>query len=127
MLASVPAGWLWLMAAAATAVHVAALARWIPLRRFRAAYPLIIVGCGAGAVAYGRTEGFTLAAMLAMYAFSLAGLTVGLFPTRKLFTAWALEMNSGVTRDRYDVPRSHIAFCVVCVSVMALAAFALTR
>ncbi|TFI26622.1 hypothetical protein E4P36_16025 [Streptomyces sp. 4R-3d] len=65
--------------------------------------------------------------MLAMYAFSLAGLTVGLFPTRKLFTAWALEMNSGVTRDRYDVPRSHIAFCVVCVGVMALAAFALTR
>lgn len=127
MLASAPTGWLWLMATAATAVHVAAMARWIPLRRFRIAYPLIIVACGAGAVAYGRTEGFMLPAMLAMYAFSLVGLTLGLFPTRELFTTWALEMNSGVTRARYDVPRRHIVFCVVSVSLMALAAFALTR
>lgn len=32
-----------------------------------------------------------------------------------------------MTRDRYDVPPAHIVFRVVCVVVMALAAFVLTR
>ncbi|MFD3525786.1 hypothetical protein [Streptomyces sp. NPDC058653] len=127
MLAPVPTGWFWLLAAAVTVVHAAAMARWIPLRRFRYVYPCVIVACGAGAVLYGRSDGYTLPSMLAMYAFSIAGLTIGLFPTRRLFTAWAREMNNGVTRERYDVPPAHIVFCVGSVVVMALAAFALTR
>jgi hypothetical protein len=106
VLASVATEWLWLMAVAATAVHCSAMAVWIPLRIVRLTYPPVIVGCGMGAVAYGQSGGSTLASMLAMYAFALIGLTIGMFPTRKLFTMWAREIDRGVTRARYDYPRS---------------------
>ncbi|WP_251060367.1 hypothetical protein [Streptomyces sp. ISL-100] len=127
MLASVATGWLWLMAAAATVIHCSAMAKWIPRRKFRMVYPFIITGCGIGTIAFGQLRGFTLAAMIALYSFSLIGLTVGLFPSRKLFTMWAHELNEGVTRERYDFPRWHVPFSIFCVIVMLIAASVLTR
>ncbi|MCT9081440.1 hypothetical protein [Streptomyces fulvoviolaceus] len=127
MLASVATEWLWLMAATATVVHCGAMARWIPVQRFWRAYPFIWVLCLAGMIAVGRSAGFSLAAMLVMYAFSLIGLTIGMFPSRKLFTRWSAEINAGETPEDYDYPRSHLTFCVVVVVVMLFAAFALTR
>lgn len=127
MLASVAIGWLWLMAAAATVVHCSAMAKWIPRRKFRMVYPFIIVGCGIAAIALGRGNELTPAAMLALYSFSLIGLTIGFFPSRKLLTMWTHEINEGVTREKYEWPRSHLVFCCACVVVMAVAATALTR
>ncbi|MER5604386.1 hypothetical protein [Streptomyces sp. NPDC002265] len=127
MLASVSIEWLWLLAAAATVIHCFAMARWIPVRKLSVAYPFVIVVCGIGAGAFGRRAGFGLDAMLVMYAFALLGLTIGLFPTRKLFRTWADEIGNGVTRDRYDYPRLHLVFCVVVVVALLAAGFALTR
>ncbi|MFF3405884.1 hypothetical protein ACFYW8_06650 [Streptomyces sp. NPDC002742] len=126
MLSSVPIEWLWLLALAATVIHCSAMATWIPVRRFRVAYPFVMVGCGAGAVAVGLSH-FGPAAMLVMYAFTLIGLTIGLFPTRKLFMAYAHEIDNGVTPARFDHPRSHLVFCVVVVVALLFAGFALTR
>ncbi|MGY0065025.1 hypothetical protein ACWY4P_52820 [Streptomyces sp. LZ34] len=103
------------------------MARWIPVQKFWTVYPFIWVLCGAGAVAIGVRLGFALAEMLIMCSFALIGLTIGMFPTRKLFAMWAHEINTGVTRERYDYPRSHLAFCGVSVIVMLLAAFLLAR
>ncbi|WP_437579398.1 hypothetical protein [Sorangium sp. So ce887] len=110
MFASVAAGWLWLMAAAATVIYCSTMAMWIPLRKFRMTYPLIIFGCGIGMVAFGQQRGFTLTSMLALHSFSLIGLTIRMVPTRKLFTMWTHEINEGVIRERYDCPRSRLTF-----------------
>ncbi|MFE9440994.1 hypothetical protein ACFYO2_18730 [Streptomyces sp. NPDC006602] len=127
MLTSVATEWLWLMAATATVVHCSAMARWIPVRRFWVAYPFIWVLCLAGMIAVGQAQGFSLAAMLVGYAFALIGLTVGMFPSRKLFVGGTTEINEGETRETYDYPRSHLAFCVIITVLMLFAAFALTR
>ncbi|MFJ6831993.1 hypothetical protein [Streptomyces sp. NPDC091209] len=127
MLASVSTEWLWLLAMAATVIHCSAMAKWIPVQKFWTVYPSIMVGCGTGAGAVGLRSGFGLGAMLVLCAFALIGLTIGLFPTRKLLTAWAQEINNGVTRDRYDYPRSHVVFCIVVVVALLIAGFALTR
>ncbi|MBL1082263.1 hypothetical protein JK359_09745 [Streptomyces actinomycinicus] len=65
--------------------------------------------------------------MLAVCSFALIGLTIGMYPTRKLFTEWAHEINQGETRERYDYPRTHLAFCGVSVLVMTAAAILLAR
>ncbi|KOU66475.1 hypothetical protein ADK57_18495 [Streptomyces sp. MMG1533] len=65
--------------------------------------------------------------MLVGYAFALIGLTVGMFPSRKLLRRWSTEINAGETHETYDYPRSHLTFCVVITVVMLFAAFALTR
>ncbi|AYN43395.1 hypothetical protein D9753_00920 [Streptomyces dangxiongensis] len=65
--------------------------------------------------------------MLVVCSFALIGLTIGMYPTRKLFAEWAREINRGVTRERYDYPRSHLAFCGASVLVMSAAAILLAR
>ncbi|MEU2429906.1 hypothetical protein ABZ611_10355 [Streptomyces sp. NPDC007861] len=127
MLASVPTVWLWLMAAAATAVACTALGAWIPDRKFRIWLPVILVVCGLGMAAYGRLFGHELGQMLVLYSFTLIGLTIGLFPTRKLMTTYAEEINRGVKRESYAYPRSHMVFLVFVVVAMAFAAFVLTQ
>jgi hypothetical protein len=107
MLATVATQWLLLMAAAATVINCSAMAKWIPDRKFRVTYPLIVVGCGLGMVAVGLSERFTVADMVTLYAFSLVGLTMALFPSRKLITEYAEEVKQGVTRDRYEWPLLH--------------------
>ncbi|MFC5805831.1 hypothetical protein [Streptomyces formicae] len=116
------------MAAAATVLACSALGKWIPDPKFRIWLPAILVVCGAGMVAYGQlTAGHELGQMLVLYSFTLIGLTIGLFPTRKLMTTYAEEISRGVKRERYDYPRSHIAFLVFVVVAMAFAAFVLTQ
>ncbi|WP_225827597.1 hypothetical protein [Streptomyces naphthomycinicus] len=127
MLTSVATQWLWLSAMAALVIHCSAMAKWVPIQRFWTVYPFIWVVCGTGAVAYGSWRGFALENMLVVCSFALIGLTVGLYPTRRLFTLWAHEINQGVTRERYDYPRTHLAFCGVSVIVMSVAAVLLTR
>jgi hypothetical protein len=125
--ASVAEEWLWLMAATATVVHCSAMARWIPAQKFWRVYPFIWVLCLAGMIAVGQALGHSLAAMLVMYAFMLIGLTIGMFPTRKLFARWSTAIKAGETPEGYDYPRSHLTFCAVIVVLMLFAAFALTR
>lgn len=127
MLASVPIAWLWLLAVAVTVIHCAAMATWIPVRKFRAVYPFVMVGCGAVAIVVGLLSRFGLAAMLVVYAFAPIGLAIGLFPTRKLFTAYFHAVDNGVAPDRFDHPRSHLVFCSVVVVALLFAGFALTR
>ena len=127
MLASVATEWLWLMAATATVVHSSAMARWVPIQKFWTAYPFVWVLCLAGMIPFGRATGYTLADMLVMYAFMLIGLTIGFFPSRKLFKSWSAEIKAGTPREQYDYPRSHVAFCVTSVVITLLAAFVLTR
>ncbi|MEU0007213.1 hypothetical protein ABZ079_23765 [Streptomyces sp. NPDC006314] len=115
---SVAAEWLWLLAIAALVIHCSAMAKWIPIQKFWTVYPFIWVLCGMGAVAFGSSRGFPLAHMLVLCSFALIGLTIGMYPTRKLFATWAHEINTGVTRERYDYPRSHLAFCGASVLVM---------
>jgi hypothetical protein len=103
------------------------MAKWIPIQRFWTVYPFIWVVCGTGAVALGSWRGSTPADMLVLCSFALIGLTIGMFPTRKLFTVWAHEINEGVTRERYDYPLSHLVFCGVSVLVMLAVAFVLAH
>ncbi|MFG2359280.1 hypothetical protein [Streptomyces sp. NPDC048521] len=127
MLTSVATEWWWLLAVAALVIHCSAMATWIPVQKFWRAYPFIWVLCGTGAVAFGEWRGFARADMLVLCSFALLGLTIGMYPTRKLFTVWAQEINKGVTRERYDYPRSHLVFCGASVLVMLGAAVLLTR
>jgi hypothetical protein len=127
VLTSVATQWLWLLAIAALVIHCSAMAKWVPLQRFWTVYPFIWVVCGTGAVAYGAWRGFALETMLVVCSFALIGLTIGMYPTRKLLTEWAHEINQGVTRERYDYPRAHLAFCGASVIVMTAAAVLLAR
>ncbi|WP_030787822.1 hypothetical protein [Streptomyces sp. NRRL S-920] len=128
MLASVDVRWLWLMAAAATVLHSSAMALWVPLRKFRLTYPWVWVVTGVvylGLV--GWAEGIAPGGLLVLYSFALTGLTIGLFPSRKLLTTYAREIDAGVARDTFGMPRRHVVFCVAVVIVMSMASFALTR
>ncbi|MET8768078.1 hypothetical protein [Streptomyces sp. NPDC004658] len=127
MFTSVTTDWPWLLAVAALVIHCSAMAKWVPIQRFWAVYPFIWVVCGTGAVALGSWRRFALGDMLVLCSFALIGLTIGLYPTRKLFTVWAQEINNGVTRERYDYPRSHLAFCAASVLVMLAAAVLLAH
>ncbi len=127
MFTSVTTDWPWLLAVAALVIHCSAMAKWIPIQRFWTTYPFIWVVCGTGAVAFGSWRGFPLPDMLVLCSFALVGLTIGMYPTRKLFAVWAHEINEGVTRERYDYPRSHLAFCGASVLVMLAAAVLVTH
>jgi hypothetical protein len=127
VLASVATGWLLLMAATASVIHFSAMALWIPVRKFQVSYPFVMGGCGAAAAACGQAQSFSLASILTMYTFALIGLTIGLLPSRKLFTTLAHDMADGVPHETYDYPRWYAVFCVASVVVVLLSGFALTR
>ena len=127
MLTSPATEWPWLMAVIALVIHCSAMAKWVPIQKFWTVYPFIWVLCGIGAVAIGSSQGFALTDMLVLCSFALVGLTIGLFPTRKLFVMWAHEVNKGVKQETYPYPRSHLAFCGVSVIVAVLAAFLLVH
>ncbi|GAA2636682.1 hypothetical protein [Streptomyces vastus] len=127
MLASVPIGWLWLLAAASTALSSFLLGSWIPLRKFRIAYPVIMVVGGAVLVVVCRLKGIDLNAALVMYSFAHIGLTLGLLPQRKLFKEVLERWRRGETTDHIKIPRRHQVFLAVSVVAVLLAGFALTR
>lgn len=127
MLASVPVGWLWLLAAASTALSSCLLGNMIPLRKFRIAYPVTMVVGGAVLVVVCRANGIGLAGTLVMYSCAHIGLTLGMLPQRGLFKEVFERWRRGEATDHLKVPRRHQAFLAVCVVGVLLAGFALTR
>lgn len=128
VLASLDIGWLWLMAAVSVVAHCTAMVIWIPVRRFRIAYPFIMVGCGIATIVLGwQARGFTVAQMLVLVSFALIGLTIGLLPLRKLFMASAYELSKGAPGGNHKVPFWRLAFCVGVVTIALLVSFVLTR
>ncbi|MCL7379854.1 hypothetical protein [Streptomyces sp. 35G-GA-8] len=127
MLTSLPIGWLWLLAAASTALSSCLLGSWIPLRKFRIAYPVIMVICGGVLVVVCRLKGIDLTGALVMYSCAHIGLTLGLLPQRKLFKEVLERWRRGEATDTIKVPRRHQVFLAVCVIAVLLAGFALTR
>ncbi|MEG3628865.1 hypothetical protein [Streptomyces poriticola] len=127
MLTSVPIGWLWLLAAAATVLSSCVLGSWIPLRKFRIAYPVIMVTGGAVLVLVCRVKGIDLTGALVMYACAHIGLTLGLLPQRRMFREVLERWRRGEPTDHLKAPRRHHVFLAVCVVGVSLAGFALTR
>ncbi|MFE1070616.1 hypothetical protein ACFW5W_05210 [Streptomyces sp. NPDC058783] len=127
MLTSVPVGWLWLLAVASTALSGCMLGSWIPLRKFRIAYPLIMVVGGAGLIGVCRLKGMDLTAALVMYSCAHIGLTLGLLPQRRLFREVSERWREGGFTGQVDVPRRYQVFFAVCLVGVLLAGFALTR
>ncbi|MCC3653725.1 hypothetical protein LIX60_20115 [Streptomyces sp. S07_1.15] len=127
MLASVPMGWLWLLAAASTVLSSCLLGSWIPLRQFRIAYPVTMVVGGAGLIVVCRAQGIDLTGALVMYSCAHIGLTLGLLPQRKLFKEVYERWRRGEATDHLKAPRAHLAFLAVSVVGVLLAGFALTR
>ncbi|MGW0818701.1 hypothetical protein ACWD00_36820 [Streptomyces viridiviolaceus] len=127
MLTSVPIGWLWLLAAASTVLSSCLLGSWIPFRKFRIAYPVIMVTGGVLLIVVCRMNGFGLSEALVMYSCAHIGLTLGLLPQRKLFSEVLRRWRMGEPTAHIKVPRRHLAFLAVCVVGVSLAGFALTR
>ncbi|MFE5870078.1 hypothetical protein ACFQ6V_15710 [Streptomyces roseifaciens] len=129
MLASLPIAYLLFMAAAATLVFCFAMTKWIPGRRGKTVFPLVSIGCCFGMILVGRLQSVHGGAqhMLVLYSFSWIGLTVGLFPSRKLMHMYATEINQGVKREKYTVPVRYQFAAVIPVIVMAFLAFALSQ
>ncbi|MFE0812732.1 hypothetical protein ACFW4M_34905 [Streptomyces sp. NPDC058794] len=127
MLTSVPVAWLWLLAAASTALSSCLLGSWIPLRKFRIAYPLTMVTGGGLLIVVCQLNGFGLSEALVMYSCAHIGLTLGMLPQRKLFREVLERWRRGEPTDHIKVPRGHLAFLVVTVVGVSLAGFALTR
>ncbi|GAA2388157.1 hypothetical protein GCM10010420_09180 [Streptomyces glaucosporus] len=127
MLTSLSIGWLWLLAAASTALSSGALGSWIPLRKFRIAYPVIMVACGVGLVAFCRLNGFSPAEALVMYSSAHIGLTLGMLPMRKLFREGFERWRRGELTEPIEVPRRYLVFFAVSLVLVSLAGFALTR
>ncbi|WP_217245687.1 hypothetical protein [Streptomyces sp. AC602_WCS936] len=127
MLTSVPVAWLWLLAAASTALSSCLLGSWIPLRKFRIAYPLTMVTGGVLLIVVCRVSGFGLSEALVMYSSAHIGLTLGMLPQRKWFKEVLERWRRGERTDHIEVPRRHLAFLVVTVVAVLLVGFALTR
>ncbi|NGO68768.1 hypothetical protein [Streptomyces boncukensis] len=125
MLADTPAVWLWLMAAAATAINCTAMAIWVPDRHSRTIWPPIIIACGIGMIAVGRMNGHSLATTVVGYSFGIVGLTIGMFPARKKMKQSTLDQKRGINRD-YGSPKWYVAFCLTCFIASISAAYLLT-
>ncbi|MFB1048022.1 hypothetical protein [Streptomyces chrestomyceticus] len=124
MLVSLPLAYLILMAAAATFVFSFAMAKWIPGRKGKIVFPAVSVACCLGMILAGQLhyQHWSPQHMLVQYSFGWVGLTVGLFPSRKLMHRYAEEINRGVKREKYDVPKRYTMFAVMTVIVMSFVA-----
>ncbi|MBD0423764.1 hypothetical protein H0H10_32185 [Streptomyces sp. TRM S81-3] len=127
MLTSVPVGWLWLLAMASTALSSCTLGSWIPLRKFRIAYPVIMVVGGGVLLLVCRLNGIDVTGALVMYSCAHIGLTLGLLPQRQLFKEVLERWRRGEPTDHIKVPRRHQVFFGVCLIGVLLVGFALTR
>ncbi|MGZ3115461.1 hypothetical protein [Streptomyces sp. H62] len=127
MLTSVPIAWLWLLAAASTALSSCLLGSWIPFRKFRTAYPVIMVTGGAAMIGVCRLNGFGLSPALVGYSCAHIGLTLGLLPQRELFREVLERWRRGEPTHHLKIPRRHQVFFGACVVGVSLAGFALTR
>ncbi|MEV5551586.1 hypothetical protein AB0L35_36575 [Streptomyces sp. NPDC052309] len=127
MLARLPLGVPLLMAAGATLLLCLAAQRWFrPRGRTVAKLALVSAGCCLGMVVTGAVQrDWSVAQMLILYSFTLAGALIGLFPSRRLLSAFAEESRRGVRRDRYHLPVRHQAAFYGAVILMGLLAFVL--
>ncbi|MFK8851733.1 hypothetical protein [Streptomyces sp. Ac-502] len=128
MLASLPLAYLVLMAAAATFLFSFAMTRWVPGRKGKIVFPAISVACCLGIILTGQLQHqhWSPQHMLVQYSFGWVGITIGLFPSRKLMHQYAEEINRGVKREKYDVPARYTMFAVFTVIVMCFVAYALS-
>ncbi|WP_141314699.1 hypothetical protein [Streptomyces spinoverrucosus] len=116
------------MAAVAILVGGIAVQRCMRMSKVTMVFLAVSVGCClvmtvVAASPFGR---WNERQMLVMYAFTWTGLMVGLFPSRKLFSAYAEDVRRGVSRDRFVYPvRNQVAF-YASVLVMALLGAALS-
>ncbi|WP_432070775.1 hypothetical protein [Streptomyces sp. AA1529] len=127
MLTSIPVGWLWLLAAASLALSTWLLGSWIPLRKFRIAYPVVMTAGGALLVTVCRWNDIGLGGALVMYACAHIGLTVGLLPQRTLFREILDRWRRGEPTHHLKAPPRHQLFLAASVVTVLLAGFALTR
>ncbi|GCD42246.1 hypothetical protein [Streptomyces paromomycinus] len=129
MLASLPLPWLLLMAAVATFVFCSAMAAWIPGRRGKVVFPLVSLACCLGIVLVGQFQyqHWSPRHMLVLYSFAWVGITIGLFPSRKLMRRYAEEINRGVKREKYPLPARYVVAAVASVVVMSFLAYGLTQ
>ena len=125
MLTSLPIVYLLLMAAAATFLFSFAMAKWIPIRKGKAVWPLISVACCFGMILVGRLQyqNWSAQHMLVLYSFAWIGVTIGLFPSRKIMHQYATEINEGVKREKYEFPAR---FQVAAISSVIVSCFLAT-
>ncbi|MEV5596666.1 hypothetical protein [Streptomyces sp. NPDC052496] len=129
MLVSLPLAVLLLLAAAATFVFCFAMARWMPGRKTKIALPLISLACCLGMVLVGQSQyqHWSARHMLVLYSFAWFGMTIGLFPSRKLLYRYAEEISRGVKREKYPFPARYQVSAVLSVVVMCFLAYALSQ
>ncbi|MFI9201211.1 hypothetical protein [Streptomyces sp. NPDC053048] len=128
MLALLPLPHLLLMAAVSTVVFCLAIDRWTKTRKLTVVLFVLCVGGCLGMIAVGRLQyqHWNARQMLVLYSFALIGLTIGLFPSRKLFLKYGDELRRGVKRDTYEYPARYQVVLYVSVVVMCLMAFILS-
>ncbi|GAA0468649.1 hypothetical protein ACFQ2B_20460 [Streptomyces stramineus] len=129
VLASLPIAYLLLMAAVATLIFCLAMIKWIPSRKGKAVFPLVSIGCCLGMVLVGRLQyqHWAPQQMLVLYSFAWTGVTIGLFPSRKLLHTYAVEINQGVKREKYEIPARYQIAAVASVIVMCFLAYGLSQ
>ncbi|GAA5615588.1 hypothetical protein CP981_06595 [Streptomyces platensis] len=122
MLASLPLVYLLVLAAAATSLFCFSMTKWIPGRKGRTVFPLVSAACCLGMILVGRIQyqHWPVQHMLILYSFAWVGLTIGLFPARKLMHKYATEINAGVKREKYDVPARYQVSAISSVIIGSL-------
>ncbi|WP_173864712.1 hypothetical protein [Streptomyces roseifaciens] len=127
MLAQLPLACLLLIAAAATLVFCFAMDRWMKVRKLTVAFLVISAGCCLGMIAVGslQHQHWNARQMLVLYSFAWGGLTIGMFPSRKLFLKYGDEMRRGVKREKYEYPARCQAALYASVILMCFLAFVL--
>ncbi|MGK5545368.1 hypothetical protein ACSNOH_11640 [Streptomyces sp. URMC 127] len=128
MLTSLPVTYLLLMAAAATSVFCFAMTKWFPGRQGKVVFPLMSIGCCLGMILVGQLEPahWSPKHMLVLYSFGWFGLTLGMFPSRKLMHMYMTEINQGVRREKYPVPVRYQLAAIISVVVMTFLAHGLS-
>ncbi|MFV8132781.1 hypothetical protein [Streptomyces syringium] len=128
MLAQLPLPHLLMMAAFTTVVFCLAMDRWTKTRKLTVVLFVLCTGGCLGMIAVGRLQyqHWSARQMLVLYSFALAGLTIGVFPSRKLFQKYGDELRRGVKRDRYEYPARYQVALYVSVIVMCFLAFILS-
>ncbi|MEV4744455.1 hypothetical protein [Streptomyces sp. NPDC049555] len=127
MLALLPLVCSLLMAAFATLVFCLAIDRWMKVRKLTLAFLVISVGCCLGMIVVGGLEyqHWTARQMLVEYAFMWTGLTIGMFPSRKLFLEYGDEWRRGIKREKYEYPARYQAALYLSVVLMGFLGFIL--
>lgn len=127
MLASVPLGWLWLAAIGSLVLSSCLLGSWIPLRKFRIAYPAIMVALSAPLYLVCKIKGMDLSSMLVLYTSAHLALTIGILPQRKQFREVFDRWRNGEEHPDVTIPTWHMVFFGTSLVVVSLGGIVLTQ